>query len=530
MEIWSDLNMDTQPIGPFLGINNRLPDFALGQENGRYLRSAVNVNINNIGHVVRRKAISLVHSVVGAHSLYTGLLVRSSALYAVSLPTYSETLVKALASNSPVSYCEFNGDIYYSNGTDSGRVASNGTWYPWALPTPATPLCASIAGTLTKGTYQVAVSYRNNTTGEESGVSASTAHALAADGGIRVTLPAATTGATHVNVYVSTLNGSVPLLHSTVATGTATVDLTTAPTGREANQRYEAPLPAGSRIFMFNGRLCSVKGNDLFYGIPSRPGYYLPSEGRIPFPVDISIAIGNQNGCYVASDKTYFLVGQDLGAVEIVRDVFPYGAVPGTEFVTVDKSIIGWFGEKGVVLADEQGQASEVMSASIDLIPPASGISAILQSGGINRVVSCGWCVNLDTKAVTSYEGWDFTSVYGEYGTKADGVYSLESTGSVEAHISLGKENFGAENLKRMPAAYLGVSSESPMMLRVITPEGYEYDYDARDSDTNMRIQRVDVGRGLRENWFGIEIHNTEGSDFTLASVSFAPVASGRRI
>jgi hypothetical protein len=43
-------------------------------------------------------------------------------------------------------------------------------------------------------------------------------------------------------------------------------------------------------------------------------------------------------------------------------------------------------------------------------------------------------------------------------------------------------------------------------------------------------VQRVDVGKGLRENYYGLKVYNTEGSDFTLASVSFAPVASSRRI
>lgn len=138
--------------------------------------------------------------------------------------------------------------------------------------------------------------------------------------------------------------------------------------------------------------------------------------------------------------------------------------------------------------------------------------------------------MNLENKAVTQYTDWGFTSTSEGYGTLADGIYLLESIGDVDAHISLGKENFGSESLKRMPAAYLGVSSDEPMMLRVNTSDGDEYDYEARGSDASMRIQRVDVGKGLRDNWFSLEIRNVDGSDFTLASVSFAPVASGRRI
>ena len=523
--------MQTTKLGPFLGINNRLPDFALNAEAGRWLRAADNVDVTNSGNLVRRKAAVLVQALSSPHSLFNGYMVRSSALYAVTLPTYGETLVKVLSSNAPMSYCAFNGDIYYSNGTDSGRISESGTWYPLALPTPDAPSASYIGGSLIAGKYQIAVSYANATTGEEGGVSASTNYELAMDGGIRVNLPAATTGATHVNVYVSTLNGSIPMLAATVASGTATVDVVSESTGREANQRYEAPLPVGTRIFMFNGRLCSISGNSLYYGIPHRPGYYLPSEGMIQFPENISIAIGNQLGLYVVADKTYFLQGTDLGTVELVRDVLPYGAVPGTEFEVPNKPVVGWFGKNGIVLADTQGQAIAVMEANFDVTPPASGISIVFETRGYRRVVSCGWCVNLGNNAATTYSGYDFTSASNGYGAKADGVYSLEADGgTVDAEIGFGKEDFGAENEKRMPAVYLGCTSDEPLELGVTTPDDDDYRYEARSCGDAMNIHRVDIGKGLRANWFDLTIRNLEGSDFTLASVSFAPVASGRRI
>jgi hypothetical protein len=523
--------MKTIPIGPFLGINNRLPDFSLSiADKGSYVRAADNVEISNAGTVYSRKVPELIQAITGAHSLFNDLYVRASVLYRATFSPFAETLVKVLTGNDRMSYCVINGDTYYSNGTDSGRIAANGTVYPWALPTPSAPAVAPIGGSLFKGKYQVAVGYTNATTGEEGGVSASTNYELSADGGLRITLPSATTGATHINVYVSTVNGSIPMLQTTVATGTTTVDVTAHAAGREANQRYEAPLPAGTRLFEFNGRLCSVKGNDLFYSLPYRHGYYLPVEGRIAFPEDVSIAIGNQSGVFVAADKTYFFSGQDLGAVDVVRDLLPYGAVPGTEFIVPNDTTVGWFGEKGIVLAAPDGQAVAVMADSIDLTPPASGFSIVLETRGYRRVVSCGWCLNLETKAATTYSSWGITSASGDYGTKADGIYALEGEGKVDAYADLGKVNFGTENLKHLPACYATVASEAPVMLRVTTPDGDEYDYLARDCDPALRVQRIDPGKGLRENYYGLKLMNTEGSDFTLASVSFAPVASGRRI
>lgn len=154
----------------------------------------------------------------------------------------------------------------------------------------------------------------------------------------------------------------------------------------------------------------------------------------------------------------------------------------------------------------------------------------MVQGGGYRRVVSCGWCVNLESGATTQYTNYPVVSASQGYGLTAGGLYNLAGTGAVDAHVGIGKNNFGAENQKYLPACYLGVSSDAPMELRVTTPDDEDYRYEARSSATEMRVQRVDPGKGLRANWYDLSIYNTEGSDFTLASVSFAPVASGRRI
>lgn len=528
--------MKTLPVARFLGINNRLPDFALSTEAGRFVRAAENVDLDSAGAFSLRPVESRIQPVSAPHSLFKNHLVRSSALYQVTLPAYSETLAKVLASNNAMSYAEFNGSTYFSNGTDSGRIATDGSVSPWAIATPSAPALVATGGSLPAGKYMVVVSYINNDTGEEGGMSARSAISLAATGGIRVSLPGASDGATHANIYVSEINGGL-LFHKVKAViGTLTYDITTPGAGREATERYEAPLPAGTRIFFHNGRLCSVSGKTLYYGLAHRPGYYDPVAGRIPFTENITIAVPTQGGVYVAADKTYFLQGADLEAVEFVREVLPYGAVQGTEFTVPTKGAqdasakVGWFGNNGVVVADAQGMATTLTENNIDLTAPDSGISAVFESGGYRRVVSCGWCVNLDTGAATTYQDFEFTSISNGYGTKADGVYLVEGTGKADAFIDLGAENFGAENIKTMPAVYLGYASESPLELAVTTPEHDDYRYEARSCSDMLSIHRIDPGKGLRANWFNLALRNLDGADFTLASISFAPAVSSRRI
>lgn len=523
----------TYKLTNFLGINNRLPDFDLRvstrQLSGQWLRSADNVDINDAGKARRRNSTALVQSMTGAHSLSEGLLVRSAQLYAITLPTYTESLLKLLTSDAAMSYTEINGSTYYSNGADSGRVTA-GVVYPLGIATPDTPTLALTGGGLLAGRYQVGVSYTNSLTGEESGISASGNIELTATGGVRVSLPGATPGADKVNVYLSQTNGEAVYWLAQVASGAVIYDAISLPTGRESTGRFEDPLPPGE-LFVSNGRLCSFAANAVYVGEAYRPGYYLPTEGYILFPSDVTLAVENQGGTYVATATSSYWIPGDLGNVqEALRNPLPYGAVRGTTFKHPSEPMVGWFSNKGVVLADTQGQITALTEAALDVVPPASGNSVVFESDGYRRVVSCGYCVNLKTGAATTYSDWNFTSTSGGYGTKPDGIYLLKSDGLVDASIGLGKLNFDTEELKHLPAVYLGVDAAEPMELRVQAPREVDYTYAARSSGEDLQMQRIDPGKGLRANWYDLTVLNAGGADFTLASVSFAPTASTRRI
>lgn len=529
--------MKTYELGPFLGINNRLPDFALRvKDKGDYLRAAVNTDIDNAGRVRRRAGTTLVQAMSGAHSVWetsatSGFLVRASMLYSFSTsPTYAEVLVKALTSNASVSYVEHNGSLYYSNGVDSGRLES-GVWYPWGMTSPGAPSVSTIAGTLYAGEYRVGIRYFNNVTGEAGGMSPSVVCALALPGAVRIVIPAAVPGATHVQVFVTRLNGSTLYLHSTVplGAGTADIDSLTALTTTE-DPYYAKPLPPCTRLFTHMGKLCGVSGRTLYHGIAYRLGYYEAAGGEIAFEEDIAIAVPNQFGVYVATaTKTYWLAG-DLANIEVVKDPLPYGATPGTEFQLEHVPLVGWFGANGFVLGDEQGQVRAPMQEAVDVVPTGAGCAGVFSSNGYRRVVSNGYCMNLENFAASTYEDFTFTSMSGGFGTKADGLYLMDGAEELDGWIGFGKVNFGAENMKQIPACYIGASSGAELELRVAVPEGQEYEYLARSYSSDMAVHRVDTGRGLRANWYGLSVYNTQGAEFVIASVSFAVVALGRRI
>lgn len=526
--------MNPVQLGPFLGINNRLQDFALNTKDGSYLADAVNVYCDKAGRILRRPGLTLVQAMTGAHSLFRDYLVRGSALYRVTLPAYSETLVKVLASNDPMSYVEHDSSIYYSNGTDSGRIDPSGAVYPWALPTPATPTTATISGALQAGKYLVAVNYTNTTTGEEGGLSPSKEVSLTTAGAVRVTLPAATTGATHINVYVSKLNGTALGLYTTVATGTATVDVTHTNTGRTGQDKYLEPMPACVGLFFHMGRLCGIKGNTLYYSEPYRLGYYRADKGYIRFEMDISIAAPNQNGVYVVSEKTQWIPGDLDQPTDLIRDVLNYGAIPGTVFDFPTQTLVGWMGAKGFVLADSNGEVVAPAENAVDFDLPASGVSHVFELDKERLVYSCGYCMNIETKTVTRWDDYALNSFSGNYGIAPVGVLSLsgdsDNGSEIQAVINLGRLNFGTESLKNLSNGYVGVASPEKIEMTITLPSEAEYTYLARTSDAALKMQRIDLGKGLRANWFGVSVKNTSGADFTLASVSMNAAVSTRRI
>lgn len=385
-------------IGPFSGgADNVSPDFALPKNQyGQQIaaRRIVNADVQNSGHPRRRQGYTAVQAFTGAHSLWSDgvrtLLVRDSVLYRVtSFDPYSETLVKLLTSNARMSYVSAAGEVYCSNGTDAGRLSSGNVWSAHALPVPASCSLAASTGTLLAGKYQVAITYANGTS--EEGGAKHAAIELAAAGSIVVTLPTASVGATHINVYLTDMNGGVPKFHSQVAVGTATVTLNTFATGHTLQTAYLEPLPTG-RFFYYNGRLLSAVGSRLYYSSPYNLGLYDPVDGFIGFRSDVSVVVPSQNGVYVAADVTHWLAGRDISKLEAITDVLPYGATAWTEFSIPNQPTVGWYGAKGLVLADLSGGAKAVQEDRYAASTSPTGSSLVMQRDGLRSVV-----VTLDT-------------------------------------------------------------------------------------------------------------------------------------
>jgi hypothetical protein len=121
------------------------------------------------------------------------------------------------------------------------------------------------------------------------------------------------------------------------------------------------------------------------------------------------------------------------------------------------------------------------------------------------------------------------TSAAGVYGTKDDGIYQLNAdAGDLAWRVDFGRLNLGRENLKHLPEAYLGIASEDRVFLRVQGADGHPWRYPPRAWGEHLRIQRVDVGKGLVANWYRLGLLGE--CAFILASVSFDTAHGKRKI
>ncbi len=381
-------------FGPFLGLNNLLPDTQLMvKDKGQYLRQAINVDLNDAGLLSRRKGQTLVSALTAPHSLWSDglrtLFVQGGNLREITdFDTFTSSSVMALTSNSRMAYEAVNGHIYFSNGTDQGRLMSGeSTATPWALATPANPTIAVISGALNPGIYQIAISYARSN-GEQSGTSEYQAVELSSAGAFHLTLPGSVPGADFINLYLSGANGEVPLYHSQVAVGTPTATLTTPPTGHSAPHPFMQPQPAGQCLALHNGRLLSAVGPLLTYSPAYAPGLYIPFSDYIPFPDDITNIAPVPGGVFVTADKTYWLEGADISQAQ-VRVRLPFGASLGTFFRDPAAQRVGWYGDSGLVTSDEAGQIKEVQASALAVDVAAAGAVLVREEDGTRMLVVC---------------------------------------------------------------------------------------------------------------------------------------------
>ena len=195
-------------------------------------------------------------------------------------------------------------------------------------------------------------------------------------------------------------------------------------------------------------------------------------------------------------------------------------------------------GTETVTAQDSATQAATMFSAIIEQLAVGDRMTAAVLDATTGMLMDAGEAlvVNTAANATTRYGQYGFNSFAAmggkHYGVRADGVYLLEGADdagrAIKSGVALGQHDFGTQALKHIDAVYAGVSSKGTLFLKVGDGKS-AYTYRARRHDPHMKVQRFDVGRGIRTNYFTFDL-TSEADAFELDSVTFHVLPSQRRI
>jgi len=154
-----------------------------------------------------------------------------------------------------------------------------------------------------------------------------------------------------------------------------------------------------------------------------------------------------------------------------------------------------------------------------------------------------GVVMNTQNNAVTEYDSVPYNSITeidtGVYAAAAgDGLYYLEGglddAANIDAYITTKLTNFGESKYKRVERAYVAMSNNGPMVLKVITRNAVgtlvEDWYELENTSDTMRTDRIKLGKGLKSHYWQFTLSNKDGADFDLSELNFKQIKLSRRV
>lgn len=235
-------------------------------------------------------------------------------LSVVQPPDFDPVAITSVHPSEPVCFEVINDQIYFTDGLNAGIIRPDLTVLPWApeQPTSQPALSALPAGALPVGRYQVAVTFLRGR--EESGTGRAVTVDLPTVGSIQLSnIPQPQRAdTTAVRLYVTNTSGEVLYRHRELPVGTTGAVISDLPQGAQLTTQFLEPMPAGSLVRMYRGRLYTAYSNMLFFSEPLHFGLHRPTHNYIVTPAPIDMIRPVDGGIYVGTaEKVNFYTGEN---------------------------------------------------------------------------------------------------------------------------------------------------------------------------------------------------------------------------
>jgi len=399
-------------IKRFLGIKNTTSTERLKPGE---LTVASDVDIDNTGRALSREGITKIDA-TSSHSLYSNpyitLFVQGASLKRIN-SNLTFTTLATLTSASPMSYAEYGGVTYYSNGVDKGRIV-NGAAKQWGITPPVgQPVAAAADGALPPGRYLYALTFVRSD-GYESGTGLAGVIEIPAGGGgisfssIEVSTNPEVSGRI---LYLTSPNGEALYraiyLDNVAKTAVYTGDATGLSVALDT--QFAGPPPAGDIVRVYNGIAYVITGGVAYYSDPYNLELFRMDKNFLQFPSNVGMFECVNDGLYVGTEDTpevetgaiWYLSGERADKMKSTQ-LYNYGVIPGTavkteasHFMPPDpeapewsRPAVVWGTRHGICIGYDSGQCQNLTEQRYSLPVAQRGAGLVRQTRGYVQYIA----------------------------------------------------------------------------------------------------------------------------------------------
>lgn len=240
----------------------------------------------------------------------------------------------------------------------------------------------------------------------------------------------------------------------------------------------------------------------------------------------------NLLGALVAVYGATILESFNLTATDLVTNITGYTELLDSLTVTASTS---YTGGAVIILKDSVNISEDITINQIltELLQDVIHFGGVIDFGGDSYT----FVLNTENEAISTYTNYNFNSISNGLGATDTGIYDLvgatDSGDDINASVKTGLMDFGSNQHKQIPYAYIGLTKDGNAVLKTIVnaygtkkERWYNMTLGRNATDT----VRVKLGRGVKSRYWQFELMNVAGSDLDVESFDLLPLTLKRRI